>query len=82
MIISFDSFNYRRGYATAPTSNVSGSVRGNGVVMMKKVSEESKKSTTWVPDPVTGYYKPEGQTNKLDAADLREQLLKEKTRRN
>ncbi|KAL7582925.1 protein SENESCENCE-ASSOCIATED GENE 21, mitochondrial [Lactuca sativa] len=69
----------RRGYAAATSS---GSVRGSGVAMMKKGGEESKKSSTpWVPDPVTGYYKPEGQTNQVDAADLRELLLKQKTGR-
>nr|XP_043636126.1 protein SENESCENCE-ASSOCIATED GENE 21, mitochondrial-like [Erigeron canadensis] len=68
----------RRGYATAST----GSVRGSGVAMMKKASEESKKSTPWVPDPVTGYYKPEGQINQIDGADqLRELILKQKNRR-
>ncbi|CAH1447520.1 unnamed protein product [Lactuca virosa] len=73
----------RRGYAAATSSgSVSGSVRGSGVAMMKKGGEESKKSSTpWVPDPVTGYYKPEGQTNQVDAADLRELLLKQKTGR-
>ena len=71
----------RRGFATAAHGSVSGSVRGSGVAMMKKGGEESKKSTPWVPDPVTGYYKPEGQTNQIDAADLRELLLKQKTRR-
>ncbi|MFS8014275.1 putative Late embryogenesis abundant protein, LEA_3 subgroup [Helianthus anomalus] len=50
--------------------------------MMAKTSEESKKSTPWVPDPITGYYKPEGQTNEIDAAELREMLLKQKNRRN
>ncbi|XP_076938785.1 protein SENESCENCE-ASSOCIATED GENE 21, mitochondrial-like [Bidens hawaiensis] len=73
----------RRGYATATQGIVTGSVRGSGVAMMKKLaSEESKKSTPWVPDPVTGYYRPEGQTNEIDAAELREMLLKQKNRRN
>ncbi|KAJ9543172.1 hypothetical protein OSB04_022879 [Centaurea solstitialis] len=73
----------RRGFAMASHGSVSGTVRGSGVAMMKKGGDESKKSSTpWVPDPVTGYYKPEDQTNQLDAADLRELLLKNKTRRN
>ncbi|KAI3749216.1 hypothetical protein L2E82_19823 [Cichorium intybus] len=72
----------RRGYAATSTGNVSGSLRGSGVAMMKKAGEESKKSTPWVPDPVTGYYKPEGHKNQVDAADLRELFLKQKTRRN
>ncbi|TJW23151.1 hypothetical protein E7L52_22550, partial [Bacillus paralicheniformis] len=68
----------RRSYAAASSE----SVRRTGVAMMKKGGEESKKSSSWVPDPVTGYYKPEGQTNQMDAAELRELLLKQKTRRN
>ncbi|XP_076890184.1 protein SENESCENCE-ASSOCIATED GENE 21, mitochondrial-like [Bidens hawaiensis] len=74
----------RRGYATATQGIVSGSAKGSGVAMMmkKKASEESKKSTPWVPDPVTGYYRPEGQTNEIDAAELREMLLKQKNCRN
>ncbi|KAI3805910.1 hypothetical protein L1987_21798 [Smallanthus sonchifolius] len=68
----------RRGYASGSRS---GSVKGSGVAMMKKGGGELKKSTPWVPDPVTGYYKPEGHTSQIDAADLRELLLKQKTRR-
>ncbi|KAK1412514.1 hypothetical protein QVD17_33829 [Tagetes erecta] len=74
--------NYRRGFATGTQGSVIGVVRGSGVVVMKKASEESKKSTPWVPDPVTGYYKPEGQTNQIDAAELRELLWKQKNRSN
>ncbi|KAJ0520457.1 putative Late embryogenesis abundant protein, LEA_3 subgroup [Helianthus annuus] len=51
--------------------------------MMKKAAgEESKKSSSWVPDPITGYYKPEGQINPVDATELRELPLKLKNRRN
>ncbi|KAD4584516.1 hypothetical protein R6Q59_036617 [Mikania micrantha] len=69
----------RRGFASVSQSGI---MRGSGVAMMKKSSEESKKSTPWVPDPVTGYYKPEGQTNEIDPAELRELLLKQKNHRN
>ncbi|KAI3783185.1 hypothetical protein L2E82_13249 [Cichorium intybus] len=71
----------RRGYASASPGGVSEAVRGSVVAMLKKGSEESTKSTAWVPDPVTGYYKPEGHGNQVDAAELREMLLKQKTRR-
>ncbi|PWA66284.1 late embryogenesis abundant protein, LEA5-type [Artemisia annua] len=74
----------RRGFATATQGrSVSGNVRGSGIAMMKKATEDSKKSTPWVPDPVTGYYKPEGQTSQVDSADqIYELLLKQKNRRN
>ncbi|KAJ0878347.1 putative Late embryogenesis abundant protein, LEA_3 subgroup [Helianthus annuus] len=73
----------RRGLATVTKGSVYGSVRGSGVAMIKKAtSEKSKKSSSWVPDPVTGYYKPEGQINPVDAAELRELPLKQKNLRN
>ncbi|KAJ0699328.1 putative Late embryogenesis abundant protein, LEA_3 subgroup [Helianthus annuus] len=86
--IGFDDYvliicNYRRGLATVTKGSVYGSVRGSGVAMIKKAtSEKSKKSSSWVPDPVTGYYKPEGQINPVDAAELRELPLKQKNLRN
>lgn len=75
---------FRRGYAAASQGAVSGVVKG-GVprsnVMMKKSGEESVK-TSWVPDPVTGYYRPEGQANEIDAAELRKMLLKHRSGNN
>lgn len=72
----------RRGYAAASQGAVSstGAVRNN--VMMKKVAEESNKTTSWVPDPVTGYYRPESHVKEIDAAELRNMLLKYKPRQN
>ena len=77
---------YRRGYAAAAASQgiASGSVRGAGAarggVMSKKGGEESGK-TSWVPDPVTGYYRPENRADEIDVAELREMLLKNNIRR-
>lgn len=71
----------RRGYAAASQGAVSGSVRGGiarSNVMLKKGAEESSKTTSWVPDPVTGYYRPEGHAKEIDAAELRKMLLKHK----
>lgn len=42
---------------------------------------ESNK-TSWVPDPVTGYYRPETHAKEIDAAELRNMLLKYKPRQN
>ncbi|KAI3449466.1 hypothetical protein Pfo_006131 [Paulownia fortunei] len=70
----------RRGYAAASPGVVSSSVRsGAPSVMLKKGSEESAK-TAWVPDPVTGYYRPENKDKEMDPAELREMLIKNKTR--
>ncbi|XP_059298052.1 protein SENESCENCE-ASSOCIATED GENE 21, mitochondrial-like isoform X2 [Lycium ferocissimum] len=72
----------RRGYAAVSQGAVFGSVRGTGAVrsnvMMKKSVEESNKTTSWVPDPVTGYYRPESHVKEVDAAELRNMLLKHK----
>lgn len=71
----------RRGYAAASQGAVSSTVRGGpgrNVVMLKKGGEESTKTTSWVPDPVTGYYRPENHAKEIDAAELRRMLLKNK----
>ncbi|PWA38648.1 late embryogenesis abundant protein Lea5-D [Artemisia annua] len=72
----------RRGYASTSQGSVTETVKGSVAAMMKNGGEESKKSTSWVPDPVTGYYRPEGHENQIDPAELRAMLLKPKTRRN
>ncbi|KAH7862585.1 hypothetical protein Vadar_006807 [Vaccinium darrowii] len=69
----------RRGYAAASSQGaVSGSVRGGGggVMAKKGVEDSSKKTSSWVPDPVTGYYRPESHANEINVAELREMLLK------
>ncbi|XAR61353.1 hypothetical protein NMG60_11035037 [Bertholletia excelsa] len=74
----------RRGYAAASEGVASGAARASGSarsgVMAKKGGEESAK-TSWVPDPVTGYYRPENKGNEIDVAELREVLLKNKVSR-
>ncbi|CAA2981348.1 SENESCENCE-ASSOCIATED GENE 21, mitochondrial-like [Olea europaea subsp. europaea] len=71
----------RRGYVAASSqSGMSSSVRGEvSNVMLRKGEKESTK-TSWVPDPVTGYYRPENQSKEIDAAESREILLKNKIR--
>ncbi|PHT44363.1 hypothetical protein CQW23_13521 [Capsicum baccatum] len=70
----------RRGYAAASQGAASSNGRSN--VMMKKVVKDSNKTTTtsWGPDPVTGYYRPESHVKEIDAAELRNMLLKHKPR--
>ena len=71
----------RRGYAAASQGAVSSRVTGGGArsnLMLKKGGEESAKTTSWVPDPVTGYYRPENHAKEIDAAELRQMLLKHK----
>lgn len=33
----------------------------------------------WIPDPVTGYYRPANQAVQVDAAELRAMMLRPKT---
>ncbi|RLN21875.1 late embryogenesis abundant protein Lea5-like [Panicum miliaceum] len=35
----------------------------------------AEEKTAWVPDPVTGYYRPAGGAKEVDAAELRAKLL-------
>ncbi|CBI36877.3 hypothetical protein VitviT2T_009523 [Vitis vinifera] len=73
---------HRRGYAAA-SGAVSSVARGqkSGVVV-KKLGEEMKgrasETSPWVPDPVTGYYRPENEAKQIDVAELRQTLLKHK----
>lgn len=72
---------YRRGYASASQGLVSSVVRGGSVrsgVLAKKSEETVSERSSWVPDPVTGYYRPEKGSDEIDVAELREVLLKHK----
>uniref|UniRef100_A0A7N0TUN0 Uncharacterized protein n=1 Tax=Kalanchoe fedtschenkoi TaxID=63787 RepID=A0A7N0TUN0_KALFE len=61
----------RRGFA-AVSQGVEAS-RGN--LMSRKPAE--KEPAPWIPDPVTGYYRPENVADETDVAELREMLLKQ-----
>lgn len=72
---------YKRGYAAASQGAVSrgtGGPRSAAAVMKKSVEEMtgSTEKVSWVPDPVTGVYRPENLANELDVADLRAIFLK------
>lgn len=71
----------RRGYASVSQGLVSSLVRGGSVrsgVLAKKSEETFTERSPWVPDPVTGYYRPEEGSDDIDVAELREMLLKHK----
>ncbi|KAG5044084.1 hypothetical protein AAZX31_03G194900 [Glycine max] len=71
----------RRGYAVASQSATKGGVASMSGKMAPKSGEDNKGVSTykvsWVPDPVTGYYKPEN-INEIDPAELRAMLLGKK----
>ncbi|KAI5349487.1 hypothetical protein L3X38_002374 [Prunus dulcis] len=37
-------------------------------------------SSSWAPDPLTGYYRPSNCANEIDPVELREMLLKHRTK--
>ncbi|KAL3648058.1 hypothetical protein CASFOL_009026 [Castilleja foliolosa] len=64
----------RKGFATAANGVVSSPVKnGAPTTMLKKATDESNKSA-WIPDPVTGHYRPENH-KEIDPAELREMLI-------
>ncbi|XP_012473486.1 protein SENESCENCE-ASSOCIATED GENE 21, mitochondrial [Gossypium raimondii] len=72
----------RRGYSAAASASrgvVSSGVRGgaaSNAAVAKQAREETKEKVSWVPDPVTGCYRPENCGNEIDVAELRAVLLK------
>ncbi|GMI73746.1 senescence-associated gene 21, Arabidopsis thaliana late embryogenensis abundant like 5 [Hibiscus trionum] len=72
----------RRGYAAASQGVVSTGIRGGAArTAAAAVKEEmavggAKEKVSWVPDPVTGCYRPENSAKEIDVAELRAMLLK------
>lgn len=71
----------RRGYAATAQSATRGLISSMSGKMVAPKSGEDKAGTgekvSWVPDPVTGYYKPEN-IKEIDVAELRATLLGKK----
>uniref|UniRef100_A0A7N0TMY9 Late embryogenesis abundant protein n=1 Tax=Kalanchoe fedtschenkoi TaxID=63787 RepID=A0A7N0TMY9_KALFE len=65
----------RRGFAKAAGKGAypSKAAGGGGGGGKSKAREEA--SSMWVPDPVTGHYRPQNQAVQVDAAELRKRLL-------
>ncbi|KAF8401445.1 hypothetical protein HHK36_012384 [Tetracentron sinense] len=84
--VSFTIHN-RRGYTVSSQGLVSSVVRGGtksgGMVKQgeeRTMIKERSETSSWVPDPVTGYYRPENRGDEMDVAELRETLLIHKIR--
>ncbi|ERN02157.1 hypothetical protein AMTR_s00045p00188150 [Amborella trichopoda] len=74
---------YRRVFAAA-ANVVSNMMRENrrdhlSPVNNNKNSSNKGSKSSWMPDPVTGYYVPEDHFGETDVAQLREELLNQKT---
>ncbi|KAM0954398.1 hypothetical protein DsansV1_C01g0010611 [Dioscorea sansibarensis] len=78
----FTTFS-RRGY-----SGMANEVGRKGKVMEEKVVMMNREGSAgvgagaveeaWVPDPVTGFYRPANRLVEMDAAELRQMLLSHK----
>ncbi|KAL4383280.1 hypothetical protein GQ457_15G021580 [Hibiscus cannabinus] len=72
----------RRGYAAAASQGiVSSGVRGGAgrsaaAAVKEEIAGGAKEKVSWVPDPVTGCYRPENSAKEIDVAELRAMLLK------
>ncbi|XP_028786866.1 late embryogenesis abundant protein Lea5-like [Neltuma alba] len=76
---------HRRGYAvSASPSHVP--LNGGRMGKLEDTSatatnqSSSEASSAWVPDPVTGYYRPINHSPEIDPAELRLMLLNPKVR--
>lgn len=83
MYIDVGVILYRRGYSAATSQGVvaRGGAGGAARNVVNKSAEEkvasgSTDSVSWVPDPVTGYYRPANRAQEIDVAELRAMLLK------
>ncbi|KAK7396901.1 hypothetical protein VNO78_18063 [Psophocarpus tetragonolobus] len=80
LLDGFSNALTRRGYAVASQSATKGGVVSISGKTAPKRGEDKGMSpykVSWVPDPVTGYYKPEN-VNEIDVAELRATLLAKK----
>ncbi|KAK8501826.1 hypothetical protein V6N13_046140 [Hibiscus sabdariffa] len=82
LVHGFSNAISRRGYAVAARGAVSGGAARSGAVVKVKVKQAREETegvvekVAWVPDPMTGCYRPENCGNEIDVVELRALLLK------
>ncbi|XP_020588298.1 late embryogenesis abundant protein Lea5-like [Phalaenopsis equestris] len=65
--------------AGAAASSGRGLMEEKAVLMSGiKKSVAASSDAAWVPDPVTGYYRPANRLREIDPAELRQMFLKSK----
>ena len=76
-------FVCRRGYASAAQGVATRGGAGSSQIVKKGAGEESvrTKEVSWVPDPKSGFYKPEN-SKEIDMAELRASILNRKLNNN
>nr|AWJ68123.1 late embryogenesis abundant [Cleistogenes songorica] len=73
----------RRGYSVAAAMVKGAGGRAEDKVAKRMMGKKDvntaaaagEEKTAWVPDPVTGYFRPAGGAKEVDPADLRAKLL-------
>ncbi|RZC53069.1 hypothetical protein C5167_011929 [Papaver somniferum] len=74
------SINRSRGITSVSTQAVGSTVvKGEKVVKKPSPGGAVTEVSPWIPDAVTGYYRPENHANDIDVAELRDTLLNQKT---
>nr|ABG54481.1 late embryogenesis abundant protein [Tamarix androssowii] len=63
--------SYAQGMVMSNSSNVMRRAGGSNNATSTTPNDEN----SWVPDPVTGYYRPANHADDVDVAELREMLL-------
>ncbi|KAE9618793.1 hypothetical protein Lal_00047087 [Lupinus albus] len=84
LLDGFSHFLVRRGYAatTTQSARIGGTTYVSGKISPKTVDEKVKngvvsENVSWVPDPITGYYKPQN-IKEIDVAEFRASLVNKK----
>ncbi|CAN6469339.1 unnamed protein product [Victoria cruziana] len=74
----------RRYFSASSSAAVANAVRAGSRQVLQRMEEKSKgvvsgEKTSWMPDPVTGCFIPEDQFGQIDAAQLRQTLLSQRS---
>ncbi len=71
----------RRGYSSSAAAVIKSTIEEKIMMMKgsKQMVSDAPASSSWVPDPVTGYYRPANRVGDLDPAELRNMLLSRKS---
>ncbi|KAK8639579.1 hypothetical protein V6N13_137952 [Hibiscus sabdariffa] len=85
VVNGFSNAISRRGYAAASQGVVSNRVKETAAArnagVLKKTGEDAaaaanKENVNWIPDPKTGFYRPENSVTEICPAELRATLLR------
>ncbi|CAN1176218.1 Late embryogenis abundant protein 2 [Linum perenne] len=64
-----------RGFSSSAAA-VTTAVKGGAISAASRVKKTGQRVSSWIPDPRTGFYRPDNVAEEIDAAELRALLLK------